>query len=101
MTTVMESEMMFVRPARGMSEIRLSCGWKYNRTLYYDSRQVVFEGSKCCDHCPHCLSHQVALGKALTQAGLPHTFLTDLETLTLWVSVERPLGLDPVEFFRQ
>jgi hypothetical protein len=101
MTTVMESGMMLIVPGAGMHQKRISCGWKYNRTMLYNARVIVFEVTKCCDHCEHCVNHEVAVETALMLRSLEYSFATNASTLTRWVTVHRPDDRDPVDFLRE
>ena len=99
--TVLASDFAFYLLPHGMRQVRIRCGWKYNRTVYFDARIILFEVTKCCDHCEHCLARVQAVERALMRHGAQYEFGTNAETLTRWVTIWRPSDQDPVTYLRE
>jgi hypothetical protein len=100
--TVLASNMTtFYLVDHGMRQIRIRCGWKYNRTVYFDQRYILFEVTKCCDHCKHCVKREQAVELALMVHGAQYEFSTNVCTLTRWVTIERLTDQDPVTYLRE
>jgi len=100
MTEVASHFAIFFIP-RNLSQIRVACGWTFNRTIYFNDRYIFFEVTKCCDHCRHCLAREHDVDLALMRHGAQYEFITAAETLTRWVTIERLHGGDPLAYLKE
>jgi hypothetical protein len=80
-------------------QIRVACGWTFNRTVLFDAWNIMFQVTVCCDNCPHCLKRESAIREALERAGVLYRFDTDIHS-TRWVTIERTNKQDPVAYLR-
>jgi len=99
--TEVASHFVFTLVPPNLSQIRIRCGWTYNRTVYFNDRYIFFEVTKCCDHCRHCLARLHDVDMALMRHGAQYEFTTVSETLTCWVTIELPYGGDPLDYLRE
>ena len=100
MTALAETLPFLVVPPN-MRQIRVRCGWTFNRTIYFDERNILFEVTKCCDHCRRCLAREAVVDRALARRGAQYTFTTDFATFTRWVTVARPDNRDPLDYLKE
>src|SRR5262249_672076 len=95
------SDFPFMPIPHNLAQIRIRCGLTYNRTVRFNERYILLEVTKCCDHCQHCLARVRAIETALMHNAAQYEFFTNAETLTVWVTIERQYGGDPLEYLRE